>query len=56
MGNPEFDGHYWNQVKIGNVWYNCDLTWDSPKIKEGERIKYCLKDDSFLEKMMNMYQ
>ena len=50
MGNPEFDGHYWNQVKIGNVWYNCDLTWDSPKIKEGERIKYCLKDDSFFRK------
>lgn len=49
-GNPEFDGHYWNQVRIEKVWYNCDLTWDSPKIKTGERIRYCLKDDDFFKK------
>ena len=28
------DAHAWNQVKIGEHWFNVDLTWDRDKIKE----------------------
>ena len=36
------NGHAWNQVKIGEEWFNADLTWDRDEIAErverGERI------------------
>ena len=25
-----FVGHMWNQIKIGNIWYHADCTWDDP--------------------------
>lgn len=30
------NGHAWNQVKIGGVWFNVDLTWDKNTIKSME--------------------
>lgn len=50
MEEQNYEGHAWNQVKIGEQWYNCDLTWDSLKLKEGKAVKYCLRDDKFFEK------
>lgn len=48
-GEPNFDGHVWNQVKIDGQWYNCDITWDSLNIKNGKSLRYCLRDDEFFE-------
>lgn len=39
------EGHAWNQVKIGEKWYNCDLTWDADKIRNGCDLEYCLQSD-----------
>ncbi|MBP3920005.1 MAG: hypothetical protein J6D28_00400 [Bacilli bacterium] len=39
------ESHVYNQVKINDIWYNCDLTWDSNNIKKGN-IKYCLQSKS----------
>lgn len=39
-------GHAWNQVKIDNRWYNCDLTWDAPKIHIRRALDFCLQSDS----------
>jgi len=36
------DGHSFNQVKINNKWYYCDLTWDQVDLKFGVPI-FCLK-------------
>lgn len=43
--------HAWNQIKIGNKWFNVDLTWDRDelmeKIMQGERVgPEVLKSDS----------
>lgn len=38
-------GHEWNQVKIGDNWYNIDLTWDEKNIKLHNNLKYCLLSD-----------
>ena len=29
------EGHVWNQVKIGDIWYNVDVTWDDPVNMDG---------------------
>lgn len=38
---PEY-GHAWNQVKIGGVWFNVDITWDrnllAERLQRGEAI------------------
>lgn len=47
--HPDYTGHAWNQVKINDNWYNCDLTWDASKIKEGKKVKYCLRDDNYFQ-------
>ncbi|MBQ9314024.1 MAG: hypothetical protein IJ220_03335 [Clostridia bacterium] len=40
-------GHAWNQVKMGDNWFNVDLTWDRNKIVEkGEVSSEVLKTDS----------
>ncbi len=48
-----FDGndkHEWNQVKIKEQWYNCDLTWDAEGIVEKRELDYCLQsDDEFID-------
>lgn len=49
IGDPNFEGHFWNQVKIDGQWYNCDVTWDSLNIKKGKILMYCLRDDEFFE-------
>ena len=40
--NLKGDGHAFNQVKINNKWYYCDLTWDQDDLKFGVPI-FCLK-------------
>lgn len=43
-------GHAWNQVLIDGNWYNLDLTWDAPRIKNGEPLEYFLvNDEKFLQ-------
>lgn len=49
VGDPNFEGHFWNQVKIDGQWYNCDITWDSLNIKNEKSLRYCLRDDEFFE-------
>lgn len=41
--------HAWNQVKLHNYWYNVDLTWDSPNIRNGNCPKYFLLSDEEFE-------
>ena len=52
-GLPEKDnesGHAWNQVKIGDNWFNVDLTWDRDMILElGQAGPEVLKTDSEFE-------
>ena len=43
--STKWEGHAWNQVKINGKWYNCDLTWDADKIREGRELEYCLQSD-----------
>lgn len=47
-GSTPYGPHAWNQVKIGGVWYNTDVTWDDPD--DGSRITYdyyCVSDEKF---------
>ena len=47
-GNSPDGLHAWNQVKIDDVWYNIDVTWDDPD--SGNRIMYnyfCKSDSVF---------
>lgn len=30
VGVANLEDHMWNMVKIGNAWYNVDVTWDDP--------------------------
>ena len=42
-------GHAYNQVKINNKWYYCDLTHDLSNIRSGEDLSDCLKSgDTFI--------
>lgn len=43
-------GHLWNQVKIDGVWYNADVTLDSIRIHNGEKIGSCLVSDDMVYK------
>ena len=44
------EGHAWNQVKINGQWYNCDLTWDSDRMRKDKPVQYCLRSDEFFRK------
>lgn len=37
--------HVWNAVKIDNVWYHLDLTWDDPVTQDGTNL---IEEDFFL--------
>ncbi len=43
-GNGNGGGHAWNIVKVGDLYYNCDATWD-----EGNGDRYFLKGSSSFE-------
>lgn len=48
--SEEGDGHAWNQVKIGDKWYNVDLTWARNEIvRTGNISKEILKSDQEFE-------
>lgn len=34
------EGHVWNAVKIDNIWYHLDLTWDDPVSSDEEDYLY----------------
>lgn len=39
--------HGWNIVKLGNLYYNVDATWDAANYKLGHPYEYFLKGDGF---------
>ena len=41
--NKKYIGHAFNQVRINGIWYNIDLTWDSPNIRCNRKLRNCLK-------------
>ena len=45
--------HQWNKVKIDDVFYNTDLTWDADDIAKGVIVdlKYCLVGDKEFSKL-----
>ena len=48
-GKGDGEDHAWNIVKVGEEWYNIDLTWDDPVSSTGEQIlryDYFLKNES----------
>lgn len=42
----EGENHAWNQVRIGDEWYNLDVTWDDGDSAGATRWTYCLCSDS----------
>lgn len=46
----EADWHAWNKVKIDDLWYNCDPTWDRNNIVFGKNPEFVLKSDKDFEK------
>ena len=37
---PEDIGHMWNRIRLGNEWYQVDVTWDDCDRPDG-KIRYC---------------
>lgn len=45
--NPEGGSHAWNKVQVDGKWYVMDLTWDDPKDKPANYMRYnyfCVPD------------
>jgi hypothetical protein len=40
------EGHAWNVVKVDNVWYNLDVTWNDPKESGLTGYSYFLMNDA----------
>lgn len=46
VGKANGDGHAWNQVKLGDNWYNVDITWNDTGNK-GSHKYFNVPDSSF---------
>lgn len=44
-GPKESGGHLWNQVKIDDIWYNVDVTYDSYLYHNNKEMMKCLVSD-----------
>lgn len=42
--------HEWNIIKIKDVWYHLDLTWDLDNIKSNNELLYFLKSERYMLK------
>lgn len=42
--------HEWNVVKIDEIWYHLDLTWDLYNIKHNYPLSYFLKSERYIQK------
>ena len=42
------DDHAWNVVKINDLWYHLDLTYDLDNIKENSELKYFMKSEKVM--------
>lgn len=42
------DDHAWNVVKINDLWYHLDLTYDLDNIKENSALKYFMKSEKVM--------
>ena len=40
-------GHAWNQVKLDETWFNCDVTFDRNNILKGKNLQYFLKSNQY---------
>ncbi len=45
LKNPKLEYHAWTKVKIDNIWYNADPTWDADYIRNGLEPCNALKTD-----------
>ena len=48
FNRADWVGHTWNQVKIGNIWYHVDCTWDDPTGGAPGPISGLERDDYFM--------
>ena len=48
VGVANLEDHMWNMVRIGNRWYNVDVTWDDPDNPDDTNDGTNLRHDYFL--------
>lgn len=47
-----YESHAWNQVRIDDIWYHVDVTWNDPVPDRGDRVshEYLLRSDEFFQR------
>jgi hypothetical protein len=49
------NGHAWNQIELGDTWFNADVTWAAKQIREGEPSgELFMSDIAFFGDFKNM--